>query len=190
MAVRSVLSSLARTSGVAVLALALAACAAGPESKRLYTGAERASAEVANIHLDGFQQPTAFLGMGYLEWVELRALDGIAIEQTTRAARDYQVLPGKHTLTVRYGYEASSGAQGLLESLISEAMREAITKRFQKEFTLDAKAGGSYAVKYRVDEHSAFTPVTSWTVQLWVEEGATGEVVAGTRPAGAAKPSG
>jgi len=151
----------------AIAALVLQGCATPPAPYRLYEGEALPEARVARVIFEETRQTQPLFG--YWEWVELRALDGRAIEQESRLRREYLILPGIRKLTVRYKYDAS-GAQGFFEALLGEAMVEKITQRFEKELTLEARQGAEYVLKYRVEKGGAFSPVTSWQVDYSFEE--------------------
>lgn len=154
-------------------------CATSPQVvARLYPGETRPDDQIAKVWFDEARQTQPLFG--YWEWVELRAIDGQVVKADSNAKRAYQLLPGCHRLTVRYLYDAS-GAQGLLEALVGQAIQERMTKRFEADIDLDAKAGDEYGVKFNVAKESAWTPVTNWKINYRIVDIKTGAVVPAER---------
>lgn len=110
-------------------------------------------------------------------------MDGQAVKTDSNSKRAYQLLPGGHRLTVRYLYDAS-GAQGLLEALVGQAIQERMTKRFEANFDQDAKAGDDYAVNFHVTKESAWTPVTNWKVSYRIVDAKSGALISGEKTCG------
>lgn len=161
------------------IAILVQGCATTPPPPyKLYEGETLQDTKIAKLIFDDARltQPI----FGYWEWVELRAADGHAIPQETRLRREYQLLPGTRQLTVRYKYD-TSGAQGLLEGLLGEALIERMTRRFEKELTLEAKEGAEYVLKFQVKKDSALSPVMNWQVHYSIENPKTGEVVSSSQ---------
>lgn len=155
-----------------LLPFVLLGCAGTPLSPlRLYEGPPRDGQTVARVVLDEAKKTQPLFG--YWEWVELRKLDDKKLSSETNGKRVYEVLPGTHDLTVRYVYDAS-GAQGLVEALLTQSLRDRMTERFERVIPLDAKAGVDYVVKFRVEKESAMTPVWNWKLYYWIEDLATG----------------
>ena len=158
-----------------LLPFVLWGCASTPSSPlRLYEGPPRDRQTVAHVVLDEAKKTQPLFG--YWEWVELRKLDDKKLNSETNGKRVYEVLPGTHNLTVRYVYDAS-GAQGLLEALLTQSLTDRMTERFERVIPLNAKAGVDYVLKFRVEKESAMTPVWNWKIYYWIEDSATGASV-------------
>lgn len=150
-------------------------CTTPPQvATRLYAGESRSENQIAKLWFDQAKQTQPLFG--YWEWVELRAVDGQAVKEDTNSKRAYHLLPGCHRLTVRYLYDAS-GAQGLLEALVGQAIQERMTTRFEADINLDAKGGAEYVVKFDVKKESAWTPVMNWQVTYRMVDAKTNAVI-------------
>jgi hypothetical protein len=155
-------------------------CATPPQiPSRLYLGEPRSEGQVAKVWFDEAKQTQPMFG--YWEWVQLRAVDGEVVKEDTNSKREYLILPGIHRLTVRYVYDPS-GAQGLIEALVGQAIQESMTKRFESDITLDAKKGAEYAVRFVVNKESALTPAWNWNVIYRIVDAKTGDVIFGGKP--------
>lgn len=161
------------------IAILIQGCATTPPPPyKLYEGETLQDTKISKLIFDEARQTQPIFG--YWEWVELRAVDGHAIPQESLLRREYQMLPGTRQLTVRYKYEIS-GAKGFLEVLLSEAMIGGITRRFEKEITLEAKEGAEYVLNFQVEKDSALSPVMNWRVNYSIKNLKTGEVVSSSR---------
>lgn len=119
---------------------------------------------------------------GYWEWIELRALDGAAVETATNKRREYALSPGPHEVTLRYAY-GDENSSGLFGMLVVERLRERTFLKLEKKLAFEAQPGREYLVRSRVDTPGGAEPIDPKQVSYWIEDTATGEVVARTDPA-------
>jgi hypothetical protein len=158
-------------------ALAIAGCATAPP-RQMYSGAALPADQIAVIAIPRPEIPGLFSTMP-MGWIEVRAVDGQPVPMNEGHPPEIHLLPGQRRLTLRYLYSAGGG--GLLGALVETAMVEGLTKRFERDLLLDAQAGHNYVIRFEVRRPGMFAPVTQWTVDYWIEDLATGAVVAGAR---------
>jgi hypothetical protein len=167
--------SFLRTSAAAgaVLIAVVAGCATEkPQLRNVYDGADLGQERIAIVRSD------QMVGMfsERLQWVRFMAVDGKPLNGGWDG--EIAILPGPHTLRLRFSQDTSDSMGGLLGSLIGQATEEAVGARGMADLSLEALAGHSYIVKYKAGFMLKENPVS-----YWIEDQATGAVVAGSKPA-------
>lgn len=166
-----------------ILPLLLAGCAQLPQGPaRLGETHGLATEQLARLVLDGPRKSAA--GEGPYEWVELRAFDRVFVNEQSNLRREYLMPPGTHRLTLRYMYNADGG-QGVEQLAVTQAVQENVTRQYEQTISMNAKPGGTYAVKFAADaqtranaEASMFNRTyTTVKARYWVEDSKTGETV-------------
>ncbi len=64
----------------------------------------------------------------------------------------------------------TSGAQGSIEYLISQSIRENLPRRFERVLTAESAAGKSHTVRFRTDKGGLSSSISNWRVECeWAE---------------------
>jgi hypothetical protein len=164
-----------RTSAAAagLLIATVAGCATEKlQLRKVYDGAELGQDRVAIVRSGELRGPLNERA----QWVRFMAVDGKPLDGGWDG--ELAILPGPHTLRLRFATGSSGApATSALEVMVVEGTKGSIAPRTQADLSFEALAGHSYIVKYKAGFMLKEKPVT-----YWIEDEASGAVVAGTKP--------
>jgi hypothetical protein len=153
----------------AILIALVAGCATEQlPLRKAYDGADLGRDQIALIRSD---QTVDMFGKR-ANWARFMAVDGKPLNGGWDG--ELAILPGPHTIRLRFTSDTSDPLGGLLGSMIAQGTEQSAGARTLADLSIEALAGHSYIVRYKV---------VGWLkVTYWIEDQGTGAVVAGLKP--------